>query len=470
MFTPIHTKIEDFEISFGDEMIAKMHSKDIFESEGIELIPTICADGSARGYIERSAFDYICDHIIDGVEKNKNDIDGIFLFLHGASHVIDLWGDSGEHYILEKIREIVGFEIPIAVVMDPHGNVTKRFTELANIVRCYRESPHTDKVQTYRKVAGMLIDLLKNKRSIHPEYVRVPILIGGERCVSAEEPLHSINQKLDECEKLDGIISASYHVGFAWADSHACCAAVIVVPSDEKYQDLAGKKAREIADFAFSKRECFRFTGNAMEMNKALETALSSKAKPVFITDSGDNTTAGALGFNTAILRQLLEKDDYQGKKVLVCAIHDPECVKFLSEKEDGKLVRFRLGVGIDEASSPVELYGRIKYRGIVAGNYNRSKNKGKIVTVAIDGKDLDIGIVDCVVSYCEIQQFEAANISIKDYDIIIVKQGYLFPELLEIAGLPIMSLTPGNTYQMTETFPYKTIFRPIFPVDKKFY
>jgi len=470
MFTPVHAKVEDFEITLGEKMIEKMHSKDLFDEAGIELIPTICADGSARGYIERPAFDYIYKNIIDGVEKHKKELDGIFLFLHGASHVVDLWGDSGEPYILERIREIVGFDMPIAVAMDPHGNVTKRFTELANIVRCYRESPHTDKVATYRRVAAMFIELLKNKRPIRPEYARVPILIGGERCVSAEEPLSLINKKLDECEKIEGIMSASYHVGFAWADSHACCAAVVVVPTEAKYQELAGRKAKEIADFAFSKREAFHFTGNAMESEKAIEAAFSASVKPVFISDAGDNTTAGALGYNTYILRQMLARKDFRGKKVLICAIQDPECHKLLMKKKEGEAVSFTLGAGIDKDSSPVKLTGRVKRKGIVSGSFNRSRNKGNIVTVSVDGKDLDVGIIDCVVSYCEIQQFEAANLSWKDYDIIVVKQGYLFPELCKIAGMKTMSLTPGNTDQLTENIPYKTIFRPMFPVDKVFY
>ncbi len=38
------------------------------------------------------------------------------LFLHGASHVADLAGGSGDHYLLQEIRKVVGPYMPIAVL------------------------------------------------------------------------------------------------------------------------------------------------------------------------------------------------------------------------------------------------------------------------------------------------------------------------------------------------------------------
>ena len=49
---------------------------------------------------------------------------------------------------------------------------------------------------------------------------------------------------------------------------------------------------------------------------------------------------------------------------------------------------------------------------------------------------------------------------------VLVIKQGYLFPGLKEVAAYSIMALTPGATDQLTENFDYKTIHRPMFPVD----
>ena len=52
------------------------------------------------------------------------------------------------------------------------------------------------------------------------------------------------------------------------------------------------------------------------EPEEALSMALAQEKGPVFITDSGDNVTSGATGWNTYILRQVLAVKDLN-KKVL---------------------------------------------------------------------------------------------------------------------------------------------------------
>ena len=42
--------------------------------------------------------------------------------------------------------------------------------------------------------------------------------------------------------------------------------------------------------------------------------ALSQEKGPVFITDSGDNVTSGATGWNTYILRQALKEENLTKK------------------------------------------------------------------------------------------------------------------------------------------------------------
>lgn len=401
------------------------------------------------------------------MRAHKDELDGMYLFLHGASHVVDLPGDSGEPYLLEEIRKIVGWDMPIAVAMDPHGNVNPRYTQLANIVRCYRESPHTDSTATKRHVVRLLIDMLKNKKQTHPVYARVPILVGGERCVSFEEPLCLINEKLNEAEKIPGILSASYHVGFAWADSPMCCAGVMVVPEEESGREAAQKVADELADFAFSKRFDFHFTGNAIEKEKAMDEAIAYPDGPVFLSDAGDNTTAGALGFNTVALRQVLNADR-RGKRTLIASIFDKPCCEYLARFPVGAQVEFSVGTGIDADAEPVAVKGVIKARGDIVDLFGGSPVRmGGGVLVSLG--DVDLIVADDNTSFMHVEQFEAMHTDYRDYDVIVIKQGYLFPGLKEVAAYSIMALTPGATDQLTENFDYKTIHRPMFPVDRDF-
>ncbi|MCF0110260.1 MAG: MlrC C-terminal domain-containing protein, partial [Erysipelotrichaceae bacterium] len=51
-------------------------------------------------------------------------------------------------------------------------------------------------------------------------------------------------------------------------------------------------------------------------------------------------------------------------------------------------------------------------------------------------------------------------------YNFIVVKQGYLYPELKARAKHFVMSLTLGVTLQRTELLNYKQVMRPIYPLD----
>ena len=50
---------------------------------------------------------------------------------------------------------------------------------------------------------------------------------------------------------------------------------------------------------------------------------------------------------------------------------------------------------------------------------------------------------------------------------ILVVKIGYLVPELYDMRGDWVMALTPGGVDQDLERLGYKNIKRPIFPLDK---
>jgi microcystin degradation protein MlrC len=54
-----------------------------------------------------------------------------------------------------------------------------------------------------------------------------------------------------------------------------------------------------------------------------------------------------------------------------------------------------------------------------------------------------------------------------READIVVVKIGYLVPELYNMRADWIMALTPGGVDQDLERLKYKRIKRPMFPLDK---
>ena len=84
--------LQDFMMKTGDDVVDALYVRDLFEEAGIEVIPTIYADGRAGGRVTREAFDFILEQFLNGVREHIDEIDGMFFFLHGASNVLGLEG------------------------------------------------------------------------------------------------------------------------------------------------------------------------------------------------------------------------------------------------------------------------------------------------------------------------------------------------------------------------------------------
>ena len=463
---PLKNTIKNYELAFGDEVIARMKVKEVFERNNIEIIPIVYAGGGPSGVIEKNTFEYIESIFINCVKQHLHEIDGIYLWLHGASYVEEI--GSGDHHIIKEIRKIVGPYLPIAVSCDPHGNLTKEYVESLQIIRSFRESPHTDMVETYQRVASMLCDLLNHRENIYPEYIKLPLILGGEQSVSTDEPVLSINKYMNELEKDDRIRSASWHVGYLRHDCAEAGCGVVVIPQRQEDQLYARQKCKELAEFVWNKRHEFHYTGITASLDDSIDMTINCDGKPFVLCDSGDNTTSGATGYNTYVLKQFLNIN----KKILFASICDPNTYSKLKDCSINEDINIELGMNIDDLSKPVNLYVRVISKGDVIRVANLGSNEntrmGDCVVLNIINTNIDIIITNHRQSYCHNIQFEKAGIKDwTDYNIVVVKQGYIFPELKKECHSYVMALTLGSTIQDTKNIKYRLISRPMYPIDE---
>lgn len=98
---------------------------------------------------------------------------------------------------------------------------------------------------------------------------------------------------------------------------------------------------------------------------------------------------------------------------------------------------------------------------------YYSSKNDvtGHVCTVSMG--DIDVVVANGGDSFTTVNHFTRAGLDINDYDVAIVKQGYLFAELAAIASLHIMALTPGACNLIIEDMEFHNLLRPMYPLDK---
>ena len=387
---PVKSDLSTFDLAFGDQAVEKLYIKEIFDQAGAEILSAVYANAGATGIVEKDAFEAIENSFLTAIRKHLHELDGIYLHLHGASYVEEI--GSGDHHLLKAIRALTGPYLPIAVSCDPHGNLTREYVEAIQILRSFRQSPHTDSVDTYRKVSGMLCQFIQNRQSIHAVYRKLPLILGGEQSVSADEPVLSINRYLDELEQDPRILSASWHVGYLRHDCPEAGCGIVVVPQTEADQAYAETIADQLAEYVWQRRHEFHYTGLTAEPEAALRMALDFEGKPAVITDSGDNMTSGAAGWNTSILRQCLALPDLK-KTFLFAPIVDPQAFARLKEQAVGQTVAIELGTGRDALSESVSLNVTLRQFNQICkftnGVYEREMTECALVH--IEGTPIDV-------------------------------------------------------------------------------
>lgn len=462
-FNPILTTKDSYVFAEGKEMLNRIHVCDIFEEAGIEIVPTISAVALPAGIMKEEDFWYFTNKILDVAKKEKN-VDGIWLHLHGAMEVENI--GPGDLKIVQELREIVGNDIPIGIALDAHANNDKSLNEYVNIIRGYRTIPHQDQPETERVVARGLVKFIKEKQNIKPALITLPMIVSGEKGLAGIEPLKSLFEKLDEYEEKEEIFTSSVFMGDPWADCPNSHLSVTVTPSREEHSALAQKLCRELADEVWRVRKEFDFEVPAIAPRDALDMAYEFNDKPIFISDSGDNTTGGAVGQGTEMLRLLLREKDFHGKKVLVTAIHDEKAYELCKDYHIEDAISIEIGSGFDDISQPVKVEGILKTKGKTLGYLlcDEDDVSGRCCTISIG--DMDVVISNEATSFITLAHFKAAGLDWRDYDIIVLKQGYLFVELEKVSKLAILAVTKGATYQYIEDLDYKRLQRPIFPLD----
>jgi microcystin degradation protein MlrC len=447
-FSPLPTSIGDFKIVRDGELLKDEVARFLI-GEGVEVIPTIYAWALPSGVVSKKAFLRLEDELIKALEDIDN-LDGVCLFLHGAMEVEGI-GD-GETHLLKRVRETVDFRTVVSVALDLHGNLNPQITNYADVLTAYRTAPHVDIFETRLKAAKLLIRSIKTGIKPTSIIVKPPVLLPGEYVVTSIEPAANIYHNLEEIDQKPDVIDSSMLVGMAWADTpHASASAVVV--SKGKAESEAHKIACELAETYWNKRRDFRVEVESGEIDEMIKAAKASTRNPVFISDSGDNVTAGAPGDVPFFIECLLE---FKVEDTVVAGIYDPDAVNLCRGIGLGGYVKAFIGGKIDRVNGyPVEV-------------------KGKVVNLTDGGAVLRVDGVDILLTsrrrgWTSIEDFTEFGVNPAEKKIVVVKLGYLTPDFRRMARLALMALSPGCTNLVMEKLKYERVRRPLYPLDKDF-
>ena len=190
--------------------------------------------------------------------------------------------------------------------------------------------------------------------------------------------------------------------------------------------------------------------------------ALKNKTKPFIISDMGDNPTAGGAGDVTWTLDKLLKRKEFKnenGPSLIYASIPGPKLIKKALKLKIGAYVEEYVGAEVDNRySPPILLKGEI--RSIKKGDINAKTE------IVIKTGSIDVIVTEKRKPYHYIKDFTDLNLKPSESNIIVVKIGYLVPQLYDLNKGWIMALTPGGVDQDLSRLNYKRIKRPMFPID----
>ena len=186
--TPIKTKYEDFDYAKGEAMYEKIRVMEFMRDNGLEPIPTIYAHALPGGAVVKEDFLKLVDELLDAIPES--DIDGVWLYLHGALYVEEI--GSGDTHLVKKVREKVGEDIPISVAMDFHADNTDEIVSLVNCITGFRTAPHTDHKETQIRAMKNLVYCIENKILPKPQIARANVVICGDAVQTEQQPLKSV--------------------------------------------------------------------------------------------------------------------------------------------------------------------------------------------------------------------------------------------------------------------------------------
>ena len=70
---------------------------------------------------------------------------------------------------------------------------------------------------------------------------------------------------------------------------------------------------------------------------------------------------------------------------------------------------------------------------------------------------------------YLDIRMTGMSGLEALQHKLVVVKLGYLMPELRDAAPREIMALSPGYADMQLERLPFRYVTRPIFPLERDF-
>ncbi len=429
--------------------------------DGIDV--AVNATANPSGIVDGAAYERLAGSIVAAV---RGGCDAVLLDLHGA--MVAEGADDGEGELLRRIRAVAP-EVPLAVALDLHGNITQAMVEAADVMVGFKTYPHVDMYETGAHAARLLFDWLDGGARPQVAWAQPPLLSHTLRSATGEGAMQRAVQQARQMEA-DGLLAASVFAGFSLADIRDAGLSIVTVGRD---RDEAQRAADRLARQAWAERDGFVYRSEPLAESVARARRLRQPGRPVLLLDHGDNVMSGGTCDTTTLLEESLR----QGMTGIgVGPLADAQTVAQAFAAGTGSRIKVSLGNKVPQGlpvPQPPPLDCEVTVRTLGDGRFRISGpiytgetwNMGRTAVLAHEA--FTAVVSERPMEPLDLAVFESVGVDPRGFDFLLLKSRmYCRPTFVPISAELVECDSRGTCSSDYGLFGFRKLRRPIYPLD----
>ncbi len=435
---------------------------DLAQAAGAEIDTPVAAEAWPSGPASDAVFDELTAPILRAVRRGCG---LVLLDLHGA--MVTAGHDDGEGELLARLREIAP-EVPIAVALDMHANLTARMVRHATALAGFQTYPHTDMYRTGARIGRIGLAAARGDCRPVMAWGARPMLTHIMRQGTDDAPMRDLIAAAQRAEA-GGALAASVFPGFPHADiADARLSAVVVADGDAMAAETA---CAGLLDLAWDQRAAFVYRGEPAAA--AVARAARLEAGPVILLDHCDNCGSGGTQDVTTVLGEMIRQ---KLPDAVAFAIHDPAAVAQMAAAGIGAEVTLALGgrrdmPAIGVKGVPLTVTGRVRLLSdgafTIRGPMYTGVRVGMGRTAVLDTGGIEIVVIERHHEPWDLGCLTSLGIDPRTRRFVMLKSrvhwragfGPIARHVVDCGG-------PGVTTSDHAALPFRKLRRPIYPLD----
>lgn len=348
------------------------------------VIPGVQLAAMPSGTVKEEVIQYFQKHFFSRLEEVLDNIDAIYLVLHGAMVSEDTPDVEGS--ILEELHHFIqrkGRQVPVVAVLDLHANVSQKMMDYSTCMYAYRKNPHTDARDAAIRAAELL-DYVLACPDIRKVYHQSRYIIPPTGLGTAAEPMRSLLMHAAAIEASDSdVLCINVIGGYAYADIPDCGFSLGCYTKGNT--EKASVYLEELMALLEENLSSAYPPENSLEEVWEILQAEPVIGGPVLLIEASDNIGGGTPGDGTGILAALLAA----GKKGIIAVINDAAAVQQCYSAGIHEELTLAVGGKADQFhGDPVLLSGRVRH--LSDGQFELENKNSHLASIS--GAYVDMG------------------------------------------------------------------------------